>query len=712
MVVFERRGLDRPGKCCDKFHCVKLSSSNMTGLNVGTPCTHDGRTYEDGAEWNQEPCMSCSCNGGVALCKRMQCPKMSRDCNWVGIPENECCPICLGCKDDAGVNRKNDEGWVKDDCTNCTCVDFRAQCQRHICKVDCENPRKVPGQCCPVCDEPTIVEPPVICGSVELCPLRCEYGLHRSEIGCFICECAKPPGDRMDLQTTSAECMPLTEHNCERQCAHGYLHDSRGCPVCKCAKCPPIDQCYKHCLYGFETNSLGCPVCKCRPKSKISARLLINDRYLHQQLDSCVSVSPDGRGLVERDSGEWWSDRHCRTCFCQQRTEYCSLISCPPRPDYCSAEHWTVKKGHCCPSCKSDPTTTEPKHSLTVCHSPGTGRIFVDGETWQLSECISCTCRVGHVLCSSTECPPLACDNPEADPTNRCCAKCPDSDRSSEPTIASEEAFCTDEVGVAHAIGDSWRLDECKSCRCNAEGDVTCFTEKCHVDEEACHGKLLTVKAKCCPICSDSLENRTVCRRGQSVYTVNEEFRDGPCRNCSCREGNRLECTELQCPFCQDPVPVTGQCCPICRDTETYSFGEGAPPTTVFIDDHGVRIDTMKDEHSWFLILLLAVLTLLLLGLCVVVAVFLARLVRNHRKVLKPTSGMPVRNEHSAQFPKIRNTSESESANVSLLSAHTDSSTAGSSSCGSDHGDHSSAGSTRLEVPKMATHRETNIVIP
>lgn len=36
---------------------------------------------------------------------------------------------------------------------SCSCAaEGVHHCQKHMCQVDCDNPKKVPGQCCPVCD--------------------------------------------------------------------------------------------------------------------------------------------------------------------------------------------------------------------------------------------------------------------------------------------------------------------------------------------------------------------------------------------------------------------------------------------------------------------------------------------------------------------------------------------------------------------------------
>ncbi|MFH4978598.1 hypothetical protein AB6A40_005307 [Gnathostoma spinigerum] len=431
--------------------------------------------------------------------------------------------------------------------------------------------------------EPTVVLNPSVCASIEHCPLRCTNGLLRDSQGCFQCICA--PHER----PSGSQCKQLTEANCDRICAHGYLRDEKGCATCKCAKCPILHQCYKHCLYGFETNNFGCPLCKCRSMSRIDAKLIPMERKGRKGSDTCLSVNSATNKVVERDSGEWWNDG-CRHCFCEQKHEFCSLISCPERPESCPLEQWKKEEGSCCPYCALDPSTATSKHEHTVCQSAG--RLFVDGETWQLASCTSCTCRVGNVLCRVVECAPIACVNPIYDDSNKCCPICPDQVKHNE-TIPALPNFannaCVDEAGMVHVHGTAWRIDECTSCRCKESDDgdshIECYKEKCEKLED-CMGMPLTIKGRCCPICSDMLSSGTMCNYNNNVYSVNEEWRDGPCRNCTCQPGGRTVCNEQQCPPCHDPLLVRGKCCPICRDDGWQSLGENRPHT-IFLDNDG-----------------------------------------------------------------------------------------------------------------------------
>uniref|UniRef100_A0A0N5AAR7 Cysteine-rich motor neuron 1 protein n=1 Tax=Syphacia muris TaxID=451379 RepID=A0A0N5AAR7_9BILA len=550
------KGNGTPGQCCDKYECENGDEDQNA---VAKKCPHDGVVHENGDIWQSNDCKQCKCKEGIALCSEVNCASPPIECTWVAVPDGECCPVCMGCEAD-GIRHKRNETWQKDDCTSCACADEGVHhCQKHMCQVNCDNPKKVPGRCCPVCDAPLFMTNPLTCPAMEPCPLRCEYGLLRDAQGCFQCKCAPA------VVSSGANCTELTESTCDKFCPHGYDRDYEGCAACKCAKCPTLHQCYKHCLYGFETNAYGCPICKCRVINHNESAYpiaFINDR---KNANVCETVSSETGQLVERDSGEWWSDG-CRNCFCDQEHEYCSLITCPPRNASCPDDKWKKRDGACCESCLDEPLRIPLKHEHAVCQSMG--RLYVDGETWEVSPCTSCTCRIGHVLCRTTECPPLPCSNPVADISDPCCQKCPEDENSKADMLANSNVICKDSKDVVHAVGSSWRVDECQSCRCIADSDgkgrIECFREKCP-SLSNCVGIPLNAKGLCCPICSDVFSTSSVCKYNNTVYIINEQWKDGDCRNCTCEAGGQVICRERECPPCNNPEYVSGRCCPTCK---------------------------------------------------------------------------------------------------------------------------------------------------
>lgn len=48
--------------------------------------------------------------------------------------------------------RAHEEQWKEDDCTFCQCVDSEPHCTAMACKQSCQNPVKIPGECCPFCE--------------------------------------------------------------------------------------------------------------------------------------------------------------------------------------------------------------------------------------------------------------------------------------------------------------------------------------------------------------------------------------------------------------------------------------------------------------------------------------------------------------------------------------------------------------------------------
>ncbi|CAI4221630.1 unnamed protein product [Auanema sp. JU1783] len=662
-----RKGNGNPGRCCDEWKCDDDEKA------LGKSCERDGKVYSDGQEWMSNACDRCKCKKGVTACSKMTCPKTPVDCTWVMIPEDECCPVCVGCRTDKMEKIRKNETWQKDDCTTCTCSEEgTASCEKYMCTVSCENPRKIEGQCCPVCDEPTVFTLPATCPSLDHCPLRCENGLKRDDRGCFECSCLP------DEHPKSIDCPELSKETCDKQCAHGYLKDAAGCGVCRCAKCPPLHQCFKHCLYGFETNSVGCPVCKCRTMSRIEAKLTITDKIGKLTgWDKCISMTRNGK-VIERDGGEWWNDG-CRHCFCEQKQEFCSLISCPPKPDDCDESNWILKEGSCCSSCSAEGTTTDivNKHEHTVCQSPGTGRLFTDGETWQLAPCISCTCRVGYVLCHTIECPPIACKSPVLLPNDQCCPRCPtDNSTSLMASKTDTSSVCTDENGAVHKQGSDWRTDDCTSCTCMKDGNVVCFRESCD-NISVCSGTPLVIKGRCCPICSDVLSSTDVCTYESSVYSVKEEWKDGDCMKCSCVTGGQTICKETVCPPCVDPVPIDGQCCPLCKDVGPLSLSEGI----------GGSVNQPSSVIS------VPFITLTFLSFCIIFGLLILLLILYRRSrlnskphMIKDTSVRLSATKHIGSSPhlenwsgKPRHNSHSDDQSESLLSTASETSTAVSS---------------------------------
>src|SRR4051812_17500379 len=113
---------------------------------------------------------------------------------------------------------------------------------------------------------------------------------------------------------------------------------------------------------------------------------------------------------------------------------------------------------------------------------------------------------MGHVLCSAHHCPPTPCENPTADPRDRCCLKCPE--EVSTTLNSTSTADCVSGHS-SYRIGDEWKLDDCTSCRCQPRSHVECFKDGCHHRQMECpvesEDRRLMIKGQCCPICSKQL---------------------------------------------------------------------------------------------------------------------------------------------------------------------------------------------------------------
>ncbi|XP_063504887.1 cysteine-rich motor neuron 1 protein isoform X5 [Pongo pygmaeus] len=495
------RGDGTPGKCCDVFECVN---------DTKPACVFNNVEYYDGDMFRMDNCRFCRCQGGVAICFTAQCGEIN--CERYYVPEGECCPVCedpvypfnnpAGCYAN-GLILAHGDRWREDDCTFCQCVNGERHCVATVCGQTCTNPVKVPGECCPVCEEPTIitVDPPA-CGELSNCTLTgkdCINGFKRDHNGCRTCQCINseelcserkqgctldcPFGFLTDAQNCEiCECRPRPKKCrpiiCDKYCPLGLLKNKHGCDICRCKKCPELS-CSKICPLGFQQDSHGCLICKCREVSASAGPPILSG--------TCLTV--DGHHHKNEES---WHDG-CRECYCLNGREMCALITCPVP----ACGNPTIHPGQCCPSCADDFVVQKPELSTpSICHAPG-GEYFVEGETWNIDSCTQCTCHSGRVLCETEVCPPLLCQNPSRT-QDSCCPQC--TDQPFRPSLSRNNSvpnYCKNDEGDIFLAAESWKPDVCTSCIC-IDSVISCFSESC--PSVSCERPVLR-KGQCCPYC-------------------------------------------------------------------------------------------------------------------------------------------------------------------------------------------------------------------
>uniref|UniRef100_A0A087XYX7 Cysteine rich transmembrane BMP regulator 1 (Chordin like) n=1 Tax=Poecilia formosa TaxID=48698 RepID=A0A087XYX7_POEFO len=481
---------------------------------VSPNCVFNGKKFSEGEVYRMDPCWLCQCRGGISFCSKAECGEL--DCEKFYIPEGECCPVCIEdviykicCpKASCWVNNKlrtHEEQWKEDDCTFCQCVDGDPHCTAMACKQSCQNPVKIPGECCPFCEEPSYeTVSPLLCPPLENCSLsgnECPYGFQQDHNGCLLCQCLNndscpdlgkycplqcPTGyEKDDLGCEVCECSIPTPKcrtlTCTKTCPYGYVRNKHGCEMCRCVKCPPLT-CDKYCSNGYRQNKKGCNICMCKEIDQVPSTTVPASM-------PSFCLTSNGRRYEEGDS---WHDG-CRDCYCLSGREMCVLISCPMP----SCSQPVVKSDQCCPTCEDESGSGQPEGmDMVVCRAPG-GELYVEGETWNLDECTRCTCRKGRVLCDTEVCPPALCQTPIRN-KDTCCHMCPEETESNLlPVNGSQQEFCITAEGDMLQAGDSWKANACTSCTCS-NGTIQCFSQHCPA--ASCRVPVL-LKGQCCPHC-------------------------------------------------------------------------------------------------------------------------------------------------------------------------------------------------------------------
>ncbi|XP_077096592.1 cysteine-rich motor neuron 1 protein isoform X4 [Siphateles boraxobius] len=441
-------------------------------------------------------CASQSCYDHFTYVNRSQCQRAA-DVELLSVDSSKAsCWV-------SHTLRAHEEQWKEDDCTFCQCVDGEPHCTAMACKQSCQNPVKIPGECCPFCEEPSYeTVSPLLCPPLENCSLSgndCPFGFQQDPSGCLLCQCVSnetcpdvslycsldcPTGYDKDIygcevcecSVSAPKCRPMI---CNKTCPYGYVRNKHGCEMCRCVRCPPFT-CDKNCVDGYKKSRKGCSVCVCKDTHRS-----VSSTVSSVTISSGFCLAAGGRRVEE---GDVWHDG-CRDCFCHAGREMCVLISCPVP----SCAHPVLRPEQCCPGCEDESGSGQPEGmDMVVCRAPG-GELYVEGETWSLDECTRCTCRQGRVLCDAEVCPPLLC-HAAVKSKDTCCSVCPED--ALEPVDSSGQE-CVSSAGEIRLSGDSWRIDACRSCTCR-DGAVQCFSQTCPT--LPCRVPVLR-KGQCCPQC-------------------------------------------------------------------------------------------------------------------------------------------------------------------------------------------------------------------
>ncbi|CAG7733363.1 unnamed protein product [Allacma fusca] len=207
----------KPGQCCP--------SCNTCSLN--------GREYKNGEEatLSGDPCVRCKCEMGSMVCTKNSCPVLACPASSTYLERGECCPRCnrsrimylprtacfLGER-----SYPNSNTFRLDTCTNCTCVENTAVCERISCPpLECQpiHQAMTPGSCCPKCVEPALPKAQCIFNDI----------IYKNEERWDVDKCRSCKCDWGNVRCTEQMC-PKNKH-----CPWGYklkILPGQCCPEC------------------------------------------------------------------------------------------------------------------------------------------------------------------------------------------------------------------------------------------------------------------------------------------------------------------------------------------------------------------------------------------------------------------------------------------------------------------------------------------------
>ncbi|KAM3870584.1 LOW QUALITY PROTEIN: kielin/chordin-like protein [Diretmus argenteus] len=444
---------------------------------------------------SSNPCQRCTCVRGTVTCVPLPCPPTS--CAKTVTKPGQCCPECRGCfYNNAVLTNGHSIPDPSNPCSECTCQSGSVRCVKKQC-TPALCPHPVTNPCgCPVCDGE------VQCVSPECPKLTCMHRVTDPGACCPRCRGCMYGGEQhvegsswFADSTPCMTCMCMdgvttcSEVRCLSPCINTISVPGECCPVC-------ADCVFEGRVYGpgdsFQPANDPCQICTCEvmPDGEQHLRCyrkqcpsLVDcpkNNILFSGPDSCcpVCAQPLSNCTATLIGNEVLAtDDPCFTCQCKDLTwtclhQTCLQLTCPPAIQFTPPDS-------CCPVCEE-------------CVIESQKRRVPNGSSWIDSDddCVTCTCKLGHIECSIEECLPVVCQDGQIQikTPGKCCYECQDLGVS-----------CTYQ-GTVYQSNEQWEVDECTSCTC-VSGDVHCHSERCPALTCATDEMPAVIPGLCCPHC-------------------------------------------------------------------------------------------------------------------------------------------------------------------------------------------------------------------
>nr|XP_032658077.1 kielin/chordin-like protein [Chelonoidis abingdonii] len=564
------------------------------GSSQSAGCVDGAARREHGKEWTPraDPCQSCRCLDGRALCRKRQCARL---CRHPASPRpGTCCPICDGCSLDGREFASGEPVPSREPCTQCACVSGNVLCKPTACPAaPCPEPVRRPAGLSsefPTAAGPPHETPALARLSGDCCPTcaQCSYHQHVYANGQSFTD-PHSPCQRCQCTDGTVQCSPVA---CPLpSCPRPERQPGQCCPTCPgCsyggkeypngAEFPhPTDRCKQcHCLNGnVQCLSRRCPLLLCVEPMLVPG--------------GCCPQCPEPpsgclyAGVSYQHTQQFYDPSDsCRHCICANGTVTCQRQPCAPvlcthplQQDCCRSCDGCLYQGKELPNGEQFPDPTEPCRVCTCwegsiscqprvcpllqCPFPARGpccqvcegceylgKGYLDGQEFPDPQdaCSHCTCLRGFITCTKTSCDPPGCRHLTS-PPGQCCPVC-------QGCHFQGQDFVDGETFPAPG-------GRCEQCHC-LRGEVSCGPLPCpgvtcpHPAVGPCD----------CRVCDGCSFHGRACSNGEHFPDPHDA-----CRLCSCLDGS-VTCVPVPCfpAPCQNPVAVPGQCCPQCSGACRY----------------------------------------------------------------------------------------------------------------------------------------------